>query len=102
MTCTNMRNDPHRFSLVDCERACCYDENCYVWQQADKSCYHGGKDATCANTMDGRPPLNGGLREATAPPKTDYDFGKLQVDDRDWEAVDTPHDFVRVCGCGGE
>jgi hypothetical protein len=37
----------------------------------------------------------GGLRESTSPPKTDYDYGKLQVDDRDWEAVDVPHDFVR-------
>lgn len=98
MTCTNMRNDPHRFSALDCERACCYDTECYVWQQGDKRCFHGGKDAACHSSTgtysNDRDPMDGGLRTATAAPKTDYAYAKQDVDDKAWEAVDAPHDFV--------
>ena len=91
----------HRLTLFPCRShlvpssACCYDENCYVWQQGDKHCFHGDKHASCSSSAAaGGDPMVGGMRETTAAPKTDYAFAKADTDDRTWEAVDVPHDFV--------
>eukprot|EP01060_Flectonema_neradi_P039710 TRINITY_DN884_c0_g1_i1.p1 TRINITY_DN884_c0_g1~~TRINITY_DN884_c0_g1_i1.p1 ORF type:complete len:927 (+),score=254.24 TRINITY_DN884_c0_g1_i1:63-2783(+) len=100
LTCTGMETDPNRFTMEDCKTSCCYDENCYVWQQAATQCFHGGKDAKCSsdepvNTVAGPiKNLNGAMR-ATAPPfQVDYSYAQQDFDDSNWDTISVPHDFL--------
>eukprot|EP00055_Hartaetosiga_balthica_P011807 m.55149 g.55149 ORF g.55149 m.55149 type:complete len:1043 (-) comp7742_c0_seq2:1300-4428(-) len=94
IVCTGLDNNPNRFSVGDCAAACCYNPECYLWTSISKSCFHGGKDATCVEDAKGKGYDGTGKRASVQPIRTDYEFAKANVNDSNWEVVDAPHDFL--------
>lgn len=102
--CDGMERNPNRFSEKDCQLACCYDPNCYVWQaypiSKGRACFHGyGPNVDCDRKVNGSG-LGGGLRKEPPNPafRTDYEFAKTDMDDDRWDIVDAPHDFIAEYG----
>ena len=93
MACTGVETDPNRFTADDCRISCCYDPDCYVWQQYKTACYHGGKDAKCSKD-DSAEFFDGGMRTEIAPYQVDYSYAQHHFDDSSWDTISVPHDFL--------
>lgn len=104
--CTGLERNPNRFNYTDCEQACCYDPSCLGWQQAvsnngkansDRTCTHAYVGSSWNCTPSSKPNGHvGGQRPSSPVPAylTNRSRGGADFDDRGWELVDAPHDFV--------
>eukprot|EP00056_Hartaetosiga_gracilis_P011561 m.175817 g.175817 ORF g.175817 m.175817 type:complete len:1026 (+) comp13521_c0_seq1:161-3238(+) len=94
LVCNGINNNPNRFAIGDCAEACCYNPDCYLWTIVGKTCWHGGKNASCVENEKGRAYDGTGVRTSVSPIRTDYEFAKADVNDTTWDIVDAPHDFL--------
>ncbi|KAJ9439074.1 hypothetical protein DIPPA_51424 [Diplonema papillatum] len=89
-TCTDMEYNDFRFLPQDCMMACCYNPDCYAWQQLHDICRHGTNVTTCVKGGDG---MVGGFRAISPPFYRGYNFSDMNMNDSGWDVVAVPHDF---------
>ena len=98
-------------SADDCAKACCpgggYHPNCTVWafcaknqpalwtENVTQGCYLGGPETKCGLSTSSSIKWSSGRRDSPIWPTRDVpDFAAVGFDDREWEQITAPHDFV--------